>query len=60
MDGSFAECSVEDKRVDNMPNVTKLSVEDNPFLLNVSMRNLSHGLRNVNVTKLSVEDNPFY
>ena len=32
MDGSFAECSVEDKPVDCMPNVTRVSVEDNsPF-----------------------------
>ena len=31
MDGSFAECSVEDKPVDWMPNVTRVSVEDNDF-----------------------------
>ena len=31
MDGSFAECSVEDKPVDCMPNVTRVSVEDKPF-----------------------------
>ena len=31
MDGSFAECSVEDKPVDCMPNVTRGSVEDNAF-----------------------------
>ena len=28
MDGSSAECSVEDKPVDCMPNVTRVSVED--------------------------------
>ena len=31
MNGSFAECSVEDKPVDCMPNVTRVSVEDNAF-----------------------------
>ena len=31
MDGSFAECSVEDKPVDCMPNVTRVSVEHNAF-----------------------------
>ena len=31
LDGSFAECSVEDKPVDCMPNVTRVSVEDNAF-----------------------------
>ena len=31
MDGSFAECSVEDKPVDCMPNVTRVRVEDNAF-----------------------------
>ena len=30
-DGSFAECSVEDKPVDCMPNVTRVSVEHNAF-----------------------------
>ena len=29
--GSFAECSVEDKPVDSMPNVTRVSVEHNAF-----------------------------
>ena len=29
--GSFAECSVEDKPVDRMPNVTRVSLEDNAF-----------------------------
>ena len=28
MNGSFAECSVEDKPLDCMPNVTRVSVED--------------------------------
>ena len=31
MDGSFAECSVEDKPVDCMPNLTRVSVEHNAF-----------------------------
>ena len=31
MDGSFAECSVEAKPVDCMPNVTRVSVEHNAF-----------------------------
>ena len=31
MDGSLAECSVEDKPVDCMPNVTRVSVEHNAF-----------------------------
>ena len=31
LDGSFAECSVEDKPVDCMPNVTRGSVEGNAF-----------------------------
>ena len=31
MDGSFAECSVEDKPVDCMPTVTRVSVEHNAF-----------------------------
>ena len=31
MDGSFGECSAEDKPVDCMPNVTRVSVEHNAF-----------------------------
>ena len=31
VDGPFAECSVEDKPVDCMPNVTRVNVEDNAF-----------------------------
>ena len=31
MVGSFAECSVEDKPVDSMPNVTRVGVEHNAF-----------------------------
>ena len=31
MDESYAECRVEDKPVDCMPNVTRVSLEDNPF-----------------------------
>ena len=31
MDGSFAECNVEDTPVGCMPNVTRVRVEDNAF-----------------------------
>ena len=46
MDGSFADCSADDN-IRRHAECYKSQCRGQCFLLNVSMRNLSHGVRNV-------------